>query len=230
MARLYALRAWLAFRMVSFARPAGARPGFCPGASPAGRERLTRSRYPAARRHNPSRPSAVGHRGGRPPPGAPPEGARSGYAWRTSRRSPAWTGVVSGTASRATVPAIGAVIAASIFIASMVATTSPAATSSPLAARRVTEPSKGAATWPGSPGSARSTGGASDTTDLSRTESVRSCPFTVQMTCRTPASSMSPTASSPARTRTPGSRSNATSCPARSPKRNGPVGRTDRSP
>ena len=54
----------------------------------------------------------------------------------------------------ATVPATGAVIAASIFIASMVATVAPASTWSPSATVTVTTPANGAATCPGLAGSA----------------------------------------------------------------------------
>ena len=52
-------------------------------------------------------------------------------------------------ANRCTVPATGAVIAASIFIASMVATVAPASTWSPSATTGVTTPANGAATCPG---------------------------------------------------------------------------------
>src|ERR1051325_4029391 len=52
---------------------------------------------------------------------------------RTAVRSPAWTWVASGMASRVTVPVTGAVMAASIFMASIVAMTSPAVTWAPVA-------------------------------------------------------------------------------------------------
>ena len=67
----------------------------------------------------------------------------------TRTRSPpssCWTAPI---ASRWTVPLIGVVIAASIFIASMVATVCPASTFWPSWTVGVTAPANGAAMWPG---------------------------------------------------------------------------------
>ena len=62
--------------------------------------------------------------------------------------SPRPTCTICDTAVGAMLPALGAVIAASIFIASIVATVCPARTTQPSAALTVTTPTKGAATWP----------------------------------------------------------------------------------
>jgi hypothetical protein len=62
--------------------------------------------------------------------------------------SPPSTLTTCDTVTRATLPPLGAVIAASIFIASIVATVCPARTTSPSATLTVTTPAKGAATWP----------------------------------------------------------------------------------
>ena len=63
----------------------------------------------------------------------------------TMRRSPPSTWAGSVTATRRTVPAFGAVIAASIFIASMVAMVCPAVTVSSTETLTLTTPAKGAA-------------------------------------------------------------------------------------
>ena len=98
---------------------------------------------------------------------------------------------------RSTTPPAWVVIDASIFIASMVATTAPGTTVSPSDTARVTTPANGAATWPGSSGSARSVTGTSTATLRSRICSGRIWPLSVVMTVRIPRSSASPMASSP---------------------------------
>ena len=99
---------------------------------------------------------------------------------------------VPASAMRATVPATGVVMEASIFIASILATMSPAATCSPTATTGVTLPPKGAAMCPGLAGSAFSAAGASASTERSRTEIGRRWPLMVHMTVRMPRSSGSP--------------------------------------
>ena len=75
-------------------------------------------------------------------------------------------------------------IDASIFIASMVATVCPAVTVSPSATCSVTTPANGAATWFGLVRSAFSAALTSVATDSSRTDTGRSCPFSVASTLR----------------------------------------------
>src|SRR5690606_3980770 len=77
----------------------------------------------------------------------------------TASRSPPSTWAVSETAMRLMVPALGAVIAASIFMASMVAMVWPASTRSPVLMLRVTTPANGAAMWSGLARSAFSAAG-----------------------------------------------------------------------
>ena len=120
-------------------------------------------------------------------------------------------------ASLPTVPAVDAVIDASIFIASIVATVAPASTVSPSATCSVTTPANGAATCFGLPFSAFSVAGTSDAIERSRIWMGRSWPFSVDITVRMPRSSASPIASSSMSSRTPGSRSTAYSSPGRSP-------------
>ena len=131
----------------------------------------------------------------------------------TTIRSPASTCWVVGMASRATVPATGVVIAASIFMASMVATGWPATTDAPTSTFSVTTPEKGAATWPGRAASAFSAVLVSTFTERSRTFTGRSWPFSVVMTVRSPFSSTSPMASRPTNSRTPLSISTTCSVP-----------------
>ena len=88
------------------------------------------------------------------------------------------------SATRSTVPATGAVIAASIFIASIVASVSPAATCWPFSTTTVTTPWNGAATWPGSEGSAFSAAATSEATEVSRTLTGRIWPLSSAITVR----------------------------------------------
>ena len=138
-------------------------------------------------------------------------------ALTTRRRSPPWAGAAPVKAMRSMVPATGVVMLASIFMASIVATVSPAATVSPSARVTVTEPAKGAAMWPGVPGSAFSAALTSASMLRSRTLTGRICPLRVHMTVRMPFSSGSDTASRVAMSRTPFSSSMTCSVPACSP-------------
>lgn len=70
---------------------------------------------------------------------------KTASARSTASRSPPSTCAVADTAMRCTVPAVGAVIAASIFIASMVATVWPTSTSLPRATATVTTARPGTA-------------------------------------------------------------------------------------
>src|SRR5690606_29475602 len=103
-----------------------------PGGAPRGR-RLTAQVPSAARRSPgtvvPDRPAGTGR------PGAAGPGPGQASSTRRSPPSTCWMRLI---ASLLTVPSLGAVIAASIFIASMVATVAPADTSSPSATARVT--------------------------------------------------------------------------------------------
>src|SRR6478736_1374732 len=87
----------------------------------------------------------------------------------TTRRSPPSTCWWAPMATRDTVPPVGEVMFASIFIASIVATTPPASTVSPSATLSVTTPAKGAATWPAEPASAFSADFTSASIPRSRT-------------------------------------------------------------
>src|ERR687894_2733209 len=121
----------------------------------------------------------------------------------TRTRSPPSTCWTAPIASRCTVPATGAVIAASIFIASMVATVAPASTSSPSATAGVTTPANGAATCPGWCGSARSATLTSTWIEVSRTRIGRNWPLMVHITVRMPRSSGAPIADRPRNRLTP---------------------------
>ncbi len=134
-------------------------------------------------------------------------------------RSPASTCWGFGSAIRRTVPAIGAVIAASIFIASIDATGWPASTVAPSSTDTVTTPENGAPTCPLRDGSAFSTELTFTSTERSRTSTGRSWPLRVAMTVRMPASSMSPIASSPTYRVMPLSISTTCSAPTRRPYR-----------
>ena len=118
---------------------------------------------------------------------------------------------------RLTVPAFGAVMAASIFIASMVAMVCPASTLSPEATATVTTPANGAATWSGLERSAFSAAGTSLATLASRTRTGRSWPLKMHITVRMPRSSGSEIASSPISSSTPRSSLTRCSSPRRSP-------------
>src|SRR5699024_7809827 len=76
-------------------------------------------------------------RGHREPAATRIPGHDPGHGRTSTSRSPPSTLPTSGTAMRATVPATGVVIAASIFIASMCATVPPASTFSPTATSTV---------------------------------------------------------------------------------------------
>src|SRR4029077_14544078 len=133
--------------------------------------------------------------GRRPSPGArhrdSPAAERAGdYPGQltTTSRSPPSTCAVAETATRLTLPALGAVIAASIFIASMVAIVCPASTVASTDTATVTTPANGAATWSGFDWSAFSAAGTSAATLRSRTTTGRSWPFRMHITVRMPRS------------------------------------------
>src|SRR5262245_53734022 len=96
---------------------------------PCGQQLEERLTHPVGRRAGPT--GAVGR--------APAAEAARNDAGQltTTSRSPPSTCAVADTAMRSTVPALGAVIAASIFIASMVAMVWPASTVSPSATATV---------------------------------------------------------------------------------------------
>ena len=135
----------------------------------------------------------------------------------TTTRSPPSTGCTEVSARRSTVPATGVVMEASIFIASMVATVSPAATSWPFSTITVTVPWNGAATWPGSPGSAFSAAATAADTVRSRTLTGRIWPLMVHITVRKPRSSGSLTASRPRSRVCPSASRTVCSAPCRRP-------------
>ena len=121
------------------------------------------------------------------------------------------------TATRLTVPALGAVIAASIFIASIVAMVCPAVDLVADGHTEVTTPANGAAMWPGLARSAFSAVGTVSAMLRSRTSTGRSWPLMVHITVRMPRSSASPIASSPMSSSTPRSSCDAVLVPGRSP-------------